>query len=283
MTVVDPTDDRAHAATFAEPDLEQIDQHAAFDVRGYAAAATGIRPETVDLEDFARHPLGERARGAVRLLVDAMSGTIAELRDILVTPSHLESRLTAFLTTRAFEHYWSAHTLSLVADPSREGEPLHAGLRPGDPTRLELAAWRPVRRAITSNLLGHDHVAQTTTIGLVDSLLTRRVAHRVPDLDDRLTDVAERLAAITSTHADFYDEQAEIRLGGSWRARSIARLGLRAFAWPPRRSRDVPSLGHLLRPDDLDPISGHLAALPGMSRMRVRPSGRTGGVRVVAE
>jgi hypothetical protein len=282
VTGIDPAADRAHAATFAHPDLEQIDQQATFDVRGYAASATGIRPETVDLSEFEQRPLGDRSCGAVRLLVGAMSGTIAQLRDILVTPSHLESRLTAFLTTRAFEHYWSAHTLSLIADPSRAGEQLYAG-PPSDTTRLDLAAWRPVRRAITSNLLGHDHVAQTATLGLVDSLLTARVARRLPDLDGRLSDVAGRLVDITSTHADFYDEQAELRLAASWRARSITRLGLRSFAWPVRRPDGTPSLGHLLRPSDLDPVSGHLAALPGLSRMRVRPSGRTGGVRVVAE
>jgi hypothetical protein len=199
VTGIDPAADRAHAATFAHPDLEQIDQQATFDVRGYAASATGIRPETVDLSEFEQRPLGDRSCGAVRLLVGAMSGTIAQLRDILVTPSHLESRLTAFLTTRAFEHYWSAHTLSLIADPSRAGEPLYAG-PPSDTTRLDLAAWRPVRRAITSNLLGHDHVAQTATLGLVDSLLTARVARRLPDLDGRLSDVAGRLVDITSTH-----------------------------------------------------------------------------------
>ncbi|TCP57544.1 hypothetical protein EV191_1011501 [Tamaricihabitans halophyticus] len=252
--------DRRAAAAFARPGLPEIDQSAEFDVRAYAQTAEGLRPEQADLAAFTEEPLTRPGLDAVAMLAGLCAGCVAQLREVLVTPSHRETRVTAFLTTRAYELHWSRQTLRAILAASGAAAPSHSA------GRRELAPWRPARRALTSNLLGHDHVALTMTTGLLETLLTDLLHTRLPDLDPRLAPIALRLHHMAETHAAFYEEQAHLRLARSRRARLITRAGLRRWRWPGDQIRPRLPLRAFGTSADLVKLHARLASLPGLTR-----------------
>src|ERR1700712_658966 len=86
----------------------------AFDIRAYPRTAAGSHADSLPLEAFAEHPLAAPTLRAIAYLRDLERFTMHHMRDVLVTPSHKDARLTAFLATWAFEKYWIADAFDRI-------------------------------------------------------------------------------------------------------------------------------------------------------------------------
>src|SRR5262245_10134185 len=70
-----------------------------FDVREFARTARGSHRAELDLEALAGGRLDPDARRLVRILRDLERATMQRMRNLLVTATHKDARVTAFLTT----------------------------------------------------------------------------------------------------------------------------------------------------------------------------------------
>ncbi|PZQ87603.1 MAG: hypothetical protein DI534_14105 [Leifsonia xyli] len=202
-----------------------------FDVREFAATARGSHRAEIDGEAIARAGLTPDAVRLIRVLRDLERGTLDRMRNLLVTATHKDARVTAFLATWAFEKYWVADALDAVLGAvGADTEPL-AG--PRRRTATERAERRgPVRRALSGNLAGADIVAGHVTTGLVDELITQQAYRRLGEAATSLTSLATSLIALKDRHVRFLAEEAEHKLAASARAVRLARKALAQAAWP---------------------------------------------------
>ena len=92
-----------------------------FDIREFTKTAQGNWRPDLDLSGFADTPLGPDALRLVRHLGRLESATMEHLRNLLVTATHKDARVTAFLVTWAFEKYWIADAVDAVLEAN--GEP----------------------------------------------------------------------------------------------------------------------------------------------------------------
>ncbi|MFD1275582.1 hypothetical protein ACFQ51_40220 [Streptomyces kaempferi] len=151
---------------------------AGFDVREFARTAHGSHRGTLDLGSLAKEPLDTESVRLVRALRDMERATLHRVRDLLVTATHKDARVTAFLTTWMFERFWIADALDAVLDasPAARDLPSSAG-----PARWVLSERRerrgPIRRSLIANITGTQIVAEHVTTGLVDEWITQ-VAYR---------------------------------------------------------------------------------------------------------
>src|SRR5690625_611216 len=140
-----------------------------FDVRSYARTASRVDPSAVDVHAFRARPLDAEALATIGYLRRVEQSTITHLRDVLVTPSHTDPQVTAFLTTWAYEEFWFAETLTAVLQAHPESAAAdHAARRwgPGPIGRARdvvLDRASPAWRAITGNLVGDEFVAAHMT------------------------------------------------------------------------------------------------------------------------
>ncbi len=120
---------------------------ARFDVREYARTARGNHREQLDLETYAEHPLSADILHLLRYLRELEAGTMDHLRNVLVTATHKDARVTAFLVTWAFEKFWIAEALGAVL--TANGSPVRAEGGSAQVRRGEHNDRRgPIRRAI---------------------------------------------------------------------------------------------------------------------------------------
>ena len=85
-----------------------------FDVRDFARTAVGSHRDEIDLEAFAANPLKPETVRSLAYLRELERSTMTYLRNVLVTPTHKDARVTAFLTTWAFEKYWIADAFEVI-------------------------------------------------------------------------------------------------------------------------------------------------------------------------
>src|SRR5690625_1617938 len=104
-----------------------------FDVRAYARTATRVDRSVVDVDAFRARPLEPGAVRALTYLRAVERSTIKHLRDVLVTPSHTDPEVTAFLTTWAYEEYWFGDAVTAIleahAEPGPPAEEYPSGTR----------------------------------------------------------------------------------------------------------------------------------------------------------
>ena len=97
---------------------------------------------------------------------DVESHTICYLRDLLVTPSHKDPEVTAFLTMWAYEGFWHGEALDEVLRahnvPADYGHPQGA---PRSGFRDRLA---PIEQSLAANIIGDDFVAVHMTWGAIN-------------------------------------------------------------------------------------------------------------------
>src|SRR5690349_12797050 len=86
----------------------------AFDIAEYTNTARRVQEDDVDYDAFRDRPLSKDALRSLRYMSDVESHTICYLRDLLVTPSHKDPEITAFLTMWAFEEFWHGEALDKV-------------------------------------------------------------------------------------------------------------------------------------------------------------------------
>lgn len=243
-----------------------------FDVRAYARDLQGSLRDGIDVDALAGRPLPASALGALKLLQGAERGTMSRLRNILVTPTHKDPRVTAFLSAWAFEKYWIADALDAV---------LQASGGPGEPpatvpVRRErtLERLRPLGHSLTGNLIGADIVAVHVTLAAVDEWVTSAWYERIDELAGRaeLTSVLARIDMVKGRHEQFFATEARARLDGSPRPQRITRRRLRSARFPFPGPGTAPARAEAVRRElfgsgtaHRERLAGRIRSLPGQS------------------
>ncbi len=204
-----------------------------FDVREFARTAQGSHRGGLDLHSITETGLSADAIRLLRLLRDLERSTMQRMRNLLVTATHKDARVTAFLSTWAFEKFWLADTLDAVLEST--GDDLHSsdpagGLRHVVMERQERRG--PVRRAIQGNIDGPQIVAAHVATGLVDEWITQAAYRRLGELATGLHSIVDLINGIKDRHIAFLTEEAKRRLAISAKARKLASRELKNMVWP---------------------------------------------------
>lgn len=218
----------------AEYNADMLGPAPDFDVRAYARSAIGSLREGLDLEAYADAPLSTETLRTVSFLQAIERSTMRHLRDVLVTPTHKDARITAFLSTWAYEKYWVADALAAVLSAH---ETVPATIRSSKlaqrfhDLRVRLS---PIRESLVANSIGVDVIAVHMAIGSIDGWLTQAAYRRIAELEmhPQLASTIETILSIKARHLTFFEPQSEYRLAASARARRLTRRRLRKSAWP---------------------------------------------------
>ena len=204
-----------------------------FDVREFARTAQGSHRGQLDLDAITTSGLGSDAIRLLRLLRDLERSTMQRMRNLLVTATHKDARVTAFLTTWAFEKFWIADALDAVLEAT--GDDLHSSAPAGGLRRAVMERQErrgPVARAIQGNIDGPQIVAAHVATGLVDEWITQVAYRRLGELATGLHSVVDLVNGIKDRHIRFLSEEANRRLASSARARKLATRELKNMVWP---------------------------------------------------
>jgi len=205
-----------------------------FDVRAYARTAVGNLREGLDLTAYESAPLSAETLRTLSFLQAVERSTMQHLRNVLVTPTHKDARITAFLTTWAFEKYWIADALAAVLSAhdtvpiTPKGSPVARFFRE---VKERLS---PIRESMVANQIGVDMIAVHMAIGAVDGWLTQAAYARIAELEPNaeLKTTIDTILGIKARHLTFFEPQSEYRLSASTRAQKLTRARLRKSAWP---------------------------------------------------
>ena len=249
---------------------------ARFDVRGFARTAQGNHRETLRLAEFATEPMSAESIRAVRFLARLESGTMEQLRNLLVTATHKDARITAFLVTWAFEKFWIADALDAVLEAN--GQPKSHDAPEGSTRRARNESTErrgPIRRAIAGLVQGVPIIGVHVTTGLVDEWVTQAAYDRldVASASRALSSTIATILAVKARHVAFFDDEARRRLTDDARAITLTRRSLERQAWPlgaiDRAGDDRSFFESSVFGDDNGPeraseIGRRVAELPGM-------------------
>jgi hypothetical protein len=251
---------------------------ARFDVAAYVRAPFGPMRET--LEGIGTALPADLAE-ALRYVQRRAQGTGSWLSHVLVTATHKDARITAFLSTWAYELHWFGDALSAIAGAG----PVPA-IRRGVAARLR-SRFGPLREAIVANLHGGAltgvQMAERLVDGWIVDAMLERAQHLAP------ATVAADLGRIRegiARQGHFFAESATEVLVRSRAARMLARRRLAMRTWPigadlEPAAATATALQTLFGPDSTwaSAIDRRIDALPGLSglqlvRRTVRKPGR---------
>ena len=246
-----------------------------FDIDSYAAQVAPVSLDGIDFAAFRTRPLSEEALRCIRYMHDVESHTVCYLRDLLVTPSHRDPRVTTFLTMWNYEEHWHGEALARVLAAHGEASgaarvgPMRARQGLGD--RLS-----PVLNAVGGALLGDAFVAVHMTWGAVNEWSTQAGYARLAEREDHpvLTELLDRIQRQESRHIAFYATEARRRLAGSKRAQRLVRLLLRT-KWAPVGSSVMPRaeteflLRHLVDGGVAERLDANVHRLPGLNGLGI--------------
>jgi hypothetical protein len=215
--------------------IGEVGQRIRFDVREFARTARGNHREDLQLSEFSSTPLGPESVRMVRYLGRLESATMEHLRNLLVTATHKDARVTAFLVTWAFEKFWIADALDAVLEANGlerfqdapEGEVRNR--------RSESSDRRgPISRAVSALRLGVPIIAVHTTTGLIDEWITRTAYVRLAaqSKSAALAAVISMILDVKKRHQDFFDDESRRRLDDDPRAVKLTRKTLLTASWP---------------------------------------------------
>lgn len=260
-----------------------------FDVRDYARTAVGNLREGLNIEAYSGARLGAATLRTLSFLQAIERSTMQHLRNVLVTPTHKDARITAFLTTWAFEKYWIADALSAVLG-AHDAVPVSRRARAIPRFFRELGErFSPVRESLVANQIGVDMLAVHMSIGAIDGWLTQAAYRRIAELEpnEELSATIELILNIKARHLTFFEPQAEYRLAASTRAQKLTRSRLRRSAWPigaddlPRAdSRFFFDRVFRSAPDLAASIDAAIDGLPGLRNLELMT--RAQGTRAAA-
>jgi hypothetical protein len=245
-----------------------------FDVREFARTARASHRAELDLDQIARSGLTADAIRLLRLLRDLERSTMQRMRNLLVTATHKDARVTAFLSTWAFEKYWLADALDAVLQAT--GDDLHSSAPAGGLRKVVLERQErrgPVMRAIQGNFDGPQIVAAHVATGLVDEWITQAAYRRLGELATGLHAIVDLINGIKDRHIAFLAEEAKRRLAASAKARKLAARELKNMVWPvgavehsddDRTFFDEIVFGTENGRAEVSRIQGLIAALPGL-------------------
>lgn len=199
-----------------------------FDVREYARDAAGSHRDELGLESYRSNPLSSETLRILRYLQIIERATMTHLRSVLVTATHKDARITAFLTTWAFEKYWIADAfeqIGLAHQP--EGTDV-------DRAPFITPPERTIRESIVANIIGLPMIAVHMTLGTIDTWLSQVAYARIAALDPnpQLVATMERFRELKERQLTFFEAQSRYRLTESKRARSLTRKRLNRTPWP---------------------------------------------------
>jgi hypothetical protein len=255
-----------------------------FDVREFARTAQGSFRAELDLAAINAQSLGADALRLLRMLRDLERSTMQRMRNLLVTATHKDARVTAFLTTWAYEKFWIADALDAVLEAGDNEHAADSSTGDMRHTLSERAERRgPVRRAIAANFAGPQIVAAHVTTGLVDEWITQAAYRRLGELAGGLHAVVGRIVSIKDRHIRFLAEEAQRRLAASPRASKLTRTEIKRSAWPigavERTADDRTFFEHIVfgTPEgaaEAVRIRDLVAALPGLASVAPTVSAR---------
>ena len=125
----------------------------AFDIDKYTSTSKKVVWGDLDFDQFTSNPLPESTLRSIRYMADIEYHTVCYLRDLLVTPSHKEADVSAFMTMWNREEFWHGEALSAVL--SAHGITLDFDQLKA--TRLKLG-WKdrldPIKQSLLGNIVG---------------------------------------------------------------------------------------------------------------------------------
>jgi hypothetical protein len=213
-----------------------------FDIAEYTATAHRVRYDDVVFGAFEDQPLSVSALRCLRYMSDVESHTICYMRDLLVTPSHKDPEITAFLTMWAYEEFWHGEAFDAVLRAHRiDADYGHIRkVRLGQGLHDRLA---PIEQSLAANIIGDDFVAVHMSWGAINEWSAHSAYARLieREIHPELTKLLRRIQTQESRHLAFYNSQARDRLERSKRARMLTRFALRRF-WAPVGSTIQPKV-----------------------------------------
>jgi hypothetical protein len=206
-----------------------------FNVRQFARTARGNHRDELDLTEFADAPLSAETLRLIRYIGRLESATMEHLRNLLVTATHKDARVTAFLVTWAFEKFWIADALDAVleangesrAQETAEGKPRHA-VSEGVERR------GPIRRAVLAMGRGVPIIGVHMTSGIIDEWIMSSAYDKL-SATTQSSSLRATLAIITDVkkrHAEFFLDEATRRLAESAQSVKQTRKALAQAVFP---------------------------------------------------
>ena len=223
----------------------------AFDIDKYTETSAKVAWADLDFEEFKTNPLPDSTLRSLRYMCDIEYHTVCYLRDMLVTPSHKDADVSAFMTMWNREEFWHGEALADVLG-------VHGITVDFDQlksTRLKLG-WKdkldPVKQSLMGNVIGKDFIAVHMIWGAANEWSAVAAYNRLADLEKHpvLEELLRRIAKQEARHVAFYATQARERLGKSKKAQTIARFALKN-AWGPVGSS-------VMEPEEVTHVMGHL-------------------------
>ena len=213
----------------------ELGQRTRFDVREFARTARGNHRDTLQLSEYTATPLSPDSVRMVRYLGRLEGATMEHLRNLLVTATHKDARVTGFLVTWAFEKFWIADALDAVLEAN--GLPRFQDAPEGKvrKSRSEASDRRgPIRRALSAIRIGVPIIAVHTTTGLVDEWITRAAYLRLAaqSKSAALASTISMILDVKKRHQEFFDDESRRRLSDSPRAVRLTRKALVSASWP---------------------------------------------------
>jgi hypothetical protein len=207
-----------------------------FDVLAYATTTAGSHREALLLDAYDTAPLSADLVDALDYIRRREAETTRWLSVVLVTPTHKEARITAFLSSWAWERHWREDALQAIVERHR---PIRA-----QSGRSAIGGFvdrtAPLRAAIAANVQGPAitaaHMAECLVDGwILDAMLDRAAA--IGASPALVADLA-RLRAIWARQEQFFVETTARLLDESDRIRNFVRRRVASRAWPMGAERD---------------------------------------------
>lgn len=239
-----------------------------FDVREYARTAAGTHRAQLGLAAYRTAPLSPEVLRLLRYLQIVERATMTHLRSVLVTATHKDARITAFLTTWAFEKYW-------IADALEQIQLAHApeGTQP-DRAPFTTPAERTIRESIVANIIGLPMITVHMTLGTVDQWLNMAAYTRLDELAGhaRLSETIATLLTLKQRQLAFFEAQARYRLEEAPRWRRLVRKRLARMPWPIGARAEPPHETEFFfetlfrpRPELVAGLDARVDSLPGQA------------------
>jgi len=199
-----------------------------FDVREYAREAAGSYRDELGLDEYRTKPLSPEGLRLIRYLQIIERATMTHLRSVLVTATHKDARITAFLTTWAFEKYWIADAFEQIGLAHRpEGTDV-------DRAPFITPSERTIRESIVANIIGIPMIAVHMTLGTIDTWLSQAAYARLAAIEQhpQLAKTMEKFTELKERQLAFFEAQSRYRLTESKQARKLTRKRLAKTPWP---------------------------------------------------
>jgi hypothetical protein len=234
-----------------------------FDVREFARTAVGSHRNELGLEAYEQQPLDDATIRTLAYLHNIERATMSHLRSVLVTAMHKDARITAFMTTWAFEKFWIADALEGIVTAH---DPEVRTLSEGDKHPST------IRESIVGNIIGVPMIGVHVTFCTVDEWVMQAAYRRVAQLDPhpQLKATIDEFLTIKARHLDFLEAQSRYRLTESPRVRRLTRKRLKRAQWPigaatEPREETAFFFGRLFAtaPDVVNDLDEQVDTLPG--------------------